>query len=103
MAPYVLRVYTPTSFIPPPPPPFSRSALRFLLTDVASSCVPRSATSSAAPSSASQSSSCVSRGLSQDGSSPSSSAATRYQILWRFRLGNEELRRRHTVGHPRTG
>jgi hypothetical protein len=51
-----------------------------LLPDVAPSRIPRSATSSAEPSSASQSSSSVFRDPSQDGSSPSSSAATRSAI-----------------------
>jgi hypothetical protein len=63
----------------PPLSPISHSAL-FPLPDVALFRVPRSATSSAARSSASQSSSSVFRDLSRDGSSPSSSAATRSAI-----------------------
>jgi hypothetical protein len=65
--------------------------------DVALSRAPRSATSSAAPSSASQSSSNVFRDPSQDGSSPSSSAATRSVISivrrtsWHLAQGRSSL------------
>jgi len=68
-----------------------------LLPDVALSRVPRFATSSAAPSSASQSSSSVFRDPSQDGSSLSSSAATRLAIStvrrtsWHLARGGSSL------------
>ena len=70
MVPYAHRLSSPP-----------HSALFSLHPDVAFSCVPRSATSSAAPSSASQSSLSTFRDPSQDGSSPSSSAATLSAIV----------------------
>jgi hypothetical protein len=79
------------------------------LPDVALSRVPRFATSSAAPSSASQSSSSVFPDPSQDGSSPSSSAATRSAISivlrtsWHLARGSSSscLRPKMVANQPR--